>query len=158
MPSARETRLVPYSPQQMFDLVGDIRRYPEFLPWCSALRVRSDEVSGEGVRVLISDMLVRYKGFEERFTSRAHLIAPEMCVRTEFVDGSFEHLENRWHFHAGENGGTAVEFFIDFRFRSRILQKLASSMFEKALMKLSDAFVQRAHALYGDAKGDAGSG
>lgn len=141
----------------MFDLVGDIRRYPEFLPWCSALRVRSDEMGPDGTRTLTSDMLVRFKGFEEKFTSRAHLMAAQMVVRTEFVDGPFEHLENRWHFLASESGGTAVEFFIDFRFRSRILQKIASSMFEKALMKLSEAFIQRAHALYGTSKDGAGA-
>ncbi len=156
MPAARETRIVPYAPVRMFELVGDIRRYPEFLPWCTALRVRSDEDAGEGIRLLTSDMIVRFKGFEEKFTSRARLDAPAMEVSTAFVDGPFEHLENRWHFLPHETGGTEVRFFIDFRFRSRILQKIASSMFEKALMKLSDAFVRRAHTLYGDVNKDAG--
>lgn len=149
MPQAHDTRLVPYSAAQMFDLVADIRRYPEFLPWCKALRVRSDDVDEDGRGRLVADMVARFKGFEERFTSRVTLDRAALAIDVAYVDGPFRHLENAWRFTPREDGGTQVDFDIAFEFRSRVLQILARSMMEKALLKLSDAFVQRAHALYG---------
>lgn len=149
MPRTSETRIIPFRPEQMFDLVADIRRYPEFLPWCKALRIRDERDDDLGARIVTADMIVRFRGFEEKFTSRARLDRPKLEVMTEFIDGPFEYLENRWGFGAAEGGACRIDFAIDFTFRSRILQKLASSMFERALLKLSNAFEARAHALYG---------
>ena len=149
MPHAEDTRVVPYAPEQMFDLVADVRRYPEFLPWCKALRIRSEEVTDEGRGLLVADMVARYKGFEERFTSRVSLDRPSLAIDVAYVDGPFRHLANAWRFTGLGDRASRVGFTIDFEFRSRVLQLLANTMFERALMKLSDAFVRRADALYG---------
>lgn len=149
MPHAEDTRVVPYTPAQMFDLVGDVRRYPDFLPWCKALRVRSDEVTPEGQGLLVADMVARFKGFEERFTSRVTLDRPALAIDVAYVDGPFKRLTNAWRFAPVGETSCRVGFTIDFEFRSRVLQLLANTMFERALMKLSDAFVKRADALYG---------
>ncbi len=149
MPVADETRIVPFSAQAMFDLVADVRRYPEFLPWCAALRVRSDEETCEGRRLLVADMVARFKGFEERFTSRVTLDRPELAIDVAYVDGPFRRLENRWRFRPVGERNARVFFHIDFEFRSRVLQALAGTMFERALTKLSDAFEARAAEIYG---------
>ncbi len=149
MPHAHDTKRVPYSAAQMFDLVADIRRYPEFLPWCKALRVRSEETDEQGRGLVVADMVARFKGFEERFTTRVTLDRSALAVDVAYIDGPFKHLVNAWRFKPLEDGGAQVDFDIEFEFRSRVLQLLAKTMLEKALLKLSDAFVQRAHALYG---------
>ncbi len=147
MPRAEDTRIVPFTPAQMFDLVADIDAYPAFLPWCKALRVRSREVDGEGRGLIVADMIARFKGFEERFTSRVTLDRPALAIDVAYVDGPFSHLENQWRFMA-EESGSKVHFTIDFAFRNRILQMLANQMLERALLRLSEAFVTRAHELY----------
>ena len=147
MPHAEDTRTVPYTPAQMFDLVADVRRYPEFLPWCKALRIRSEEVDGEGRGTLVADMVARFKGFEERFTSRVTLDKPNLRIDVAYVDGPFERLNNAWRFTPLGVGTSRVGFTIDFEFRSRMLRLLANSVFEKALMRLSEAFVARAAEL-----------
>lgn len=148
MPHAHDTRIVPHDAAAMFDLVADIRRYPEFLPWCKALRVRSEDVDEKGRGIVTADMVARFKGFEERFTTRVTLDRPALAVDVAYIDGPFKHLVNAWRFTPREGGGSQVDFDIDFEFRSRILQMLARSMLEKALLKLSEAFVVRADALY----------
>lgn len=148
MPQAHDTRIVPHDAAQMFDLVADIRRYPEFLPWCKALRVRSEEIDERGRGLVVADMVARFKGFEERFTSRVTLDKPGLAIDVAYVDGPFKRLVNAWRFQPLESGGSQVDFDIDFEFRSRMLQLLAKSMLEKALLKLSSAFVERADALY----------
>lgn len=149
MTHAEDTRVVPYDAVQMFDLVADVRRYPEFLPWCHALRVKSEDISADGRGLLIADMIARFKGFEERFTTRVSLDRPNLAVDVAYIEGPFKHLVNTWRFVPLSEGRSRVVFTIDFEFRSRILQLLARSMFERALVKLSDAFVKRADALYG---------
>ena len=149
MPRAEDTRNVPYRPAQMYDLVADIRRYPEFLPWCKALRVRTEDVDTEGRGLVVADMVARFKGFEERFTSRVALDRPALTIDVSYIDGPFKHLDNTWRFHPLGETGCRVVFDIDFEFRSRLLQMLARTMFERALTKMSDAFVNRADALYG---------
>lgn len=155
MPHAEDTRTVPYTPAQMFDLVADVRRYPEFLPWCRALRVRSDDVDATGSGLLVADMVARFKGFEERFTSRVMLNRPGLAIDVAYVDGPFRHLTNTWRFTDAGQGRTRVAFTIDFEFRSRLLQMLANSMLERALMRLSQAFIDRADALYSVRDGSA---
>jgi len=148
MPKAHDIKFVPHSAVAMFDLVADIRRYPEFLPWCRALRVRSEETDEQGRTLITADMVARFKGFEERFTSRVTLDRPALAIDVAYVDGPFRKLENAWRFTQIGTQTSRVDFHIDFEFRSRVLQLLARSMLEKALLKLSGAFVERADALY----------
>jgi coenzyme Q-binding protein COQ10 len=149
MPQAHDTKFVPHDAVAMFDLVADIRRYPEFLPWCRALRVRSEDTDEQGRGLITADMVARFKGFEERFTSRVTLDRPALAIDVAYVDGPFRKLENAWRFTQLDGRSSRVDFMIDFEFRSRVLQLLARSMLEKALLKLSGAFVERADALYG---------
>jgi len=155
MPVHDEQRFVPFTPEQMFDLVADVARYPEFLPWCAGARIRTRERI-EGVDRMTADLIVAYKVFREKFTSRVTLdqgneSAPRR-IEVEYLDGPFTHLINRWTFspHTDENGvgGTKVGFFVDFAFRSRTLQKIIESRFAEAVIKMGDAFEARAHELY----------
>lgn len=149
MPHAHDIKIVPHDAAAMFDLVADIRRYPEFLPWCKALRVRSEETDERGRGLVTADMVARFKGFEERFTSRVTLDRAALAIDVAYVDGPFKKLTNAWRFTQLEGQASRVDFSIDFEFRSRVLQLLARTMLEKALLKLSGAFVERADALYG---------
>lgn len=158
MPHAEETRVVPYGAQAMYDLVADVRRYPEFLPWCRALRIRSEEVDEAGRGTLTADMIARFKGFEERFTSRVTLDRPALAIDVAYIDGPFQRLTNAWRFTPLGDRSSRVGFTIDFEFRSKVLRLLANSMFERALMRLSDAFQKRADELYGAADSTATGG
>lgn len=149
MPRAQETRVVPHAALAMFDLVADVERYPEFLPWCAALRIRSKKETESGTVQLIADMVARFKGFEERFASRVALNRNALTIDVQYIDGPFRHLENAWRFTPLGDHSCRISFSIDFEFRSRVLKLLASAMFERALMKLSGAFEDRALALYG---------
>ena len=134
----------------MFDLVADIERYPEFVPLCRALHVRRREPGQPGVETLIADMEVGYKAIRERFTSRVTLDRPRLKIRVEYVDGPFSRLENLWNFRdATEGGGSTVEFYIAYEFRSRVLAAVMGSMFDIAFRKFSAAFEARADAVYG---------
>lgn len=152
MPHAEESRVVPYDAALMFDLVADVRRYPEFLPWCRALRIRSEEVDAEVRGVLVADMVARFKGFEERFTSRVSLDKPSLAIDVAYVDGPFQRLNNAWRFTQLGKGTSRVSFTIDFEFRNRVLRLLANSVFERALMRLSQAFEERAGVIHGAAE------
>ncbi|MDJ1156832.1 SRPBCC family protein [Chelatococcus sp. SYSU_G07232] len=148
MPVFRNARRVPYEPLEMFDLVADVERYPEFLPLCEALKVRRRAQSGEGVETLVADMSVGYKAIHESFLSRVTLDRPRLKVLVEYVDGPFRHLENRWSFkHDGD--GCLVDFFISYEFKSFALGVLMGAVFDKAFAKFSDAFVARAEKVYG---------
>lgn len=143
MPRHHETRELPYSDEQMFALVTDIARYPEFLPWVVALRIRDDSE-----HETVADMIVGFKGLRESFSCRVHKQRPgEVCV--SYIDGPMKHLSNEWHFRALEGGGCRVDFLVDFSFRSRMFEALAGQMFDKALRKMIAAFETRADALYG---------
>jgi coenzyme Q-binding protein COQ10 len=148
MPSFRTTRQVNHSPAQMFDLVADVERYPEFLPLCESLRVMRRSQSGEGVETLVASMSVGYKAIQESFTSRVTLDRPRMRIVVEYVDGPFKYLENRWTFKPAPTG-CAVEFFINYEFRSFALSLLMGSVFDKAFRKFAEAFEQRADEIYG---------
>lgn len=143
MPRHRETRRVPYSPAQMFALVADVERYPEFLPWCVATRIRSREANA-----FTADLIAAFAAFREQYTSRVRLDPEAQLIVIEYLEGPFEHLTNRWQFQAVE-GGCDVDFDIDFRFRSRTLEALISGMFTKAIRKMTESFEQRARQLYG---------
>ena len=162
MPSFRTTRRVRHSAADMFDLVSDVERYPEFLPLCQGLRIRRRSTDAQGRDVIVADMDVGYRAIRETFTSRVTLDRPKMTILVEYVDGPFSQLENRWTFRDEDstNGQLrcAVEFFIDYEFRSRMLGLLMGSMFDTAFRKFSEAFEQRADRIYGTQRGTAVAG
>lgn len=138
MTTHSETHILPHRPEDLYRLVTDISRYPEFLPWCAGLRVLKTEADG----TVLAEMLVRYKSFTERFTSRITMKAPE-SVRVELVEGPFHHLVNTWEFRPHPRG-TEVVFFIDFALKSSMLQALLGYFFESAFHKMVTAFTERA--------------
>lgn len=154
MPVHDEQRLVPFSPEQMFAMVADVARYPEFLPWCAGARIRTRERI-DGVDRMTADLIVAYKVFRERFTSRVTLDSEEGRIEVEYLDGPFTHLINRWTFnHYTDDvvvNGTKVGFFVDFAFKSKTLQKIIESRFADAVIKMGDAFETRAHDIYATA-------
>jgi coenzyme Q-binding protein COQ10 len=136
----------------MFALVADVERYPEFVPLCRALKVRRREKSETEIETLIADMEVGYKAIRETFTSRVGLDRPRLKIVVEYVDGPFSRLENVWNFRdAAEGGGSTVEFFIAYEFRSRLLAAVMGSVFDAAFRKFSAAFEARADEIYGRA-------
>ena len=150
MPSHSETRTLPFSAQRMYDLVADVERYPEFLPWTAAARVRSVTERDDGARVIEADLVISFKVFRERFGSRVVLWPAEKRIETEYLDGPFRYMRSNWHFRDLEDGaGCEVEFDVDFEFRNRILQKAAELFFFEAMQRVVRAFEGRAHALYG---------
>ena len=142
MPRHSETRFLPYSPEQLFDLVSDVARYDEFLPWVVAVRVRSSSESET-----VADLVVGFNAFKERFTSRVQKERPGRIV-VDYVEGPLKYLHNEWRFEPA-GGGTNVGFSVDFAFKSRIFEALAGQMFDRALRRMISAFEQRAAALYG---------
>jgi coenzyme Q-binding protein COQ10 len=153
LPSFREERRVRHRAEQMFDLVAEVERYPEFVPLCKDLRVRSRKADDDGRETLVAGMTVGYKLIRETFTSRVTLDKPGLKVRVEYIDGPFSHLENIWTFKdEAEGEGSRVGFFIDYEFKSRTLGALMGSMFDVAFRKFARAFEQRADAVYGRAE------
>jgi coenzyme Q-binding protein COQ10 len=143
MPKHHETRQLPYSPEQMFDLVADVGRYGEFLPWVSAIRVRSNSETR-----MVADMIVGFKGLRETFTSRVEKRRPEE-IHVDYLDGPLKYLHNDWRFRPDDKGGTLVDFSVDFAFKNRVFEMLAGQVFDRALRKMIGAFEERAAALYG---------
>ncbi len=151
MRSFEHLHRVPHSAQNMFDLVADVDRYPEFVPLCRDLRVRSrSEV--EGRDVLVADMTVAYKLFRESFTSRVTLDPDQMEILVEYLSGPFRHLENRWKFKPVDAHSCEVDFYLAYEFKSRSLQLLMGSVFETAFSRFADAFERRADEVYGRRK------
>ncbi len=148
MPQFETTRVVTHSPEQMFALVADVERYPEFLPMCEALAVRSRR-ERDGVTLLVADMTVGYKAIRETFTSQVLLKPDESRIDVKYVDGPFRYLTNIWRFEARPDGGTDVVFFIDYEFKSRVLGALMGAMFDRAFRMFTEAFEKRADAIYG---------
>lgn len=148
MPQYETTRTVPHTPQQMFALVADVERYPQFLPMCEALSIRSTR-ERDGVTVLVADMTVGYKAIRETFTSQVVLRPEEQRIDVKYLDGPFRYLDNRWLFKPSRGGGTDVEFFIDYEFKSRILGALMGAMFDRAFRMFAEAFEKRAAVIYG---------
>ncbi|GJD48428.1 Persistence and stress-resistance toxin PasT [Methylobacterium crusticola] len=148
MPNFRTTRTVRHSPAEMFDLVADVERYPEFLPLCESLRVLRRQEGEDGTQVLVADMGVGYKAISEHFTTRVRLDRPNFRIVAEYIDGPFRHLENRWTFREAPGGGCVVEFYITYEFKSLALGLLMGKMFDRAFRKFTDAFESRADRLY----------
>lgn len=147
MPTHSETRTLPYSAQQMYDLVADVATYPKFLPWCAAARIRSITPKGDA-REMLADLVISFKVFRERFGSRVLLRDGEQEIDTEYLDGPFKFLKSTWAFRDVE-GGCEVSFFVDFEFRNVILQKAIGLVFNEAMHRIVAAFEARAAELYG---------
>ena len=146
MPTHSETKRLPYTAQQMFDLVADVAKYPQFLPWCAAARVRS--VVPQGAReVMTADLVISFKVFRERFTSRVELHPEARKIDTEYLDGPFSHMVSNWSFVDAE-GGCDVTFHVDFEFRNRVLQGIIGVVFNEAMQRIVRAFERRAAELY----------
>jgi coenzyme Q-binding protein COQ10 len=148
MPQFSTKRRVRHSAADMFDLVADGEKYPEFVPLCSALRVKSRTSKDEGIVVLIADMTVAFKIIRETFTSRVTLDRPNLKILVEYLDGPFKRLQNRWTFRPTDENACEVEFFIDYEFRSRTLAMLMGAMFDTAFRRFAVAFEQRADEVY----------
>jgi coenzyme Q-binding protein COQ10 len=151
MPRHSETKHLPYTPEQLFDLVADVARYDEFLPWVVAVRVRA---SSE--QETVADLVVGFNAFKERFTSR---VTKERARRitVDYIEGPLKYLHNEWRFEPAADGGTDVQFSVDFAFKSRIFEALAGQMFDRALRRMTGAFETRAAALYGMSRSSAQS-
>ena len=148
MPTHSETRHLPYSAKQMYDLVADVERYPEFLPWTAAARIRSRRAEGEA-EVVLADLVISFKVFRERFGSRVTLWPAARKIDTEYLDGPFEKMVSNWAFEPAEDGGCNVSFHVDFAFRNKLLQTTATIFFNDAMQRVVRAFERRAAELYG---------
>jgi coenzyme Q-binding protein COQ10 len=148
MPQHSNKRRVRHSAAEMFELVADVERYPEFVPLCRSLKVRQRMSEPNGVEVLVADMTAAYKLISERFTSRVTLDRPNLQILVEYLDGPFSRLENRWTFRAAGEGSCDVEFFISYEFKSRMLALLMGSMFDLAFRRFAAAFEERADRVY----------
>lgn len=147
MPRHAESRTLPYTVQQMYDLVADIEAYPLFLPWTAAARIRSREPLETG-EVVNADLVISFKVFRERFGSRVVLHPDEKRIETQYIDGPFKHLQSEWAFTEVE-GGCEIAFWVDFEFRNAILGKVIGVVFNEAMRRVVAAFEARAKALYG---------
>jgi coenzyme Q-binding protein COQ10 len=146
MPSYSESRIVPYTAELMYAIVSDVERYPQFVPWCVALRVVKREVVPPR-EVLLCETVVGFKGLRERYTSRATLIARDRLIDVEQVDGMFRRLETHWRFTPEGEGACRIDFAIAFEFKSRILGAVAGGAFGLVITRMSHAFEERARAL-----------
>lgn len=144
MPRIAETRELPWSAEQMFDLVADVKRYPEFLPWVVATRVRSD-----GETEMVADMLIGFNALREKFTSRVTKLRPQM-IDVDYVEGPMKELDNKWFFRPNPGGGCTIDFVVDFTFRNAVFEALAGKYLDRAFRKMVSAFEDRAAALYGN--------
>lgn len=148
MPQYETTRRVAHTAENMFALVADVEQYPQFLPMCEALTVRSRR-EREGITLLVADMTVGYKAIRETFTSQVVLRPDKNLIDVRYIDGPFRHLENRWTFEPTDAGGCLVHFHIDYEFKSRILSAVMGAVFDRAFRKFAEAFETRADAVYG---------
>lgn len=150
MRTHRETRLLPYTPEQVFALVADVEKYPQFLPWCLACRIKKRESES----IFTADMAIGFKMVREQFTSRVTTLRPS-AVKVEYLDGPFKHLVNTWSFKPATTktaaAATELEFYLEFEFRSRLLQSIIGVLFEEAVRRMVAAFEARAAALYSSA-------
>jgi coenzyme Q-binding protein COQ10 len=142
MPTHAEQRLLPYTQEQLFALVADIERYPEFLPWCIGARIRD-----RSPHLIVADLVIGFKMFRERFTSRVALDPPRK-IDVTYAEGPFRYLNNHWIFEKAPQGCN-IDFFVDFEFKSRLMQKVIEVLFSEAVRRMVGAFEKRAHDLYG---------
>ncbi|CUW86706.1 MULTISPECIES: type II toxin-antitoxin system RatA family toxin [Rhizobium/Agrobacterium group] len=146
MPKFETHRFVKHSPDRMYDLVADVEKYPQFLPLCEALTVRSRK-ERDGKTLLVADMTVGYKAIRETFTTQVLLNPAERAIDVKYIDGPFKYLDNRWRFDAAE-GGFNVHFFIEYEFKNRLLGAVMGSMFDRAFRMFAEAFETRADKIY----------
>ncbi|KWV54371.1 cyclase [Bradyrhizobium macuxiense] len=149
MPRFSSKRRVRHAAQQMFDLVADVERYPEFVPLCHSLKIRQRTPKDDGTEVVIADMTVSFKLVRESFTSKVTLDRPNMKILVEYLRGPFSNLENRWTFEAKSETDCDVGFFLSYEFKSRMLALLMGSMFDAAFSRFAAAFEKRADQIYG---------
>ena len=149
MPQFSTKRRVRHSAANMFDLVADVERYPEFVPLCQDLKVRQRTPTEEGTEIVIADMTVSFKLIRETFRSRVTLDKPKLQILVEYLQGPFSHMQNRWGFKPAGDNACDVEFFINYEFKSRTLGMLMGSMFDMAFRRFSAAFETRADQVYG---------
>ena len=147
MPTHKENKFLSYSSQQMYNLVSDVGSYPEFLPWCAAARVNSIIDEGSD-RVMSADLVISFKVFRERFCSEVRLSPKEYFIQTKYIDGPFKYMNSTWQFNDCM-GGCTVTFFVDFEFKSIILQGLIGLVFHDAMQRIVRDFEARAGVLYG---------
>ncbi|MET0971080.1 MAG: SRPBCC family protein [Tardiphaga sp.] len=153
MPRFSSKRHVRHSASQMFDLVADVERYPEFVPLCKALKIRQRTPNAaDGTEVIVADMTVSFKLVQEAFTSRVTLDRPNLKIMVEYLRGPFSNLENRWTFEARSETECDVGFFINYEFKSRMLAMLMGTMFDAAFQRFAAAFEKRADQVYGTAR------
>lgn len=143
MPTHAERRKMPYTPEQMFDLVSAVDKYPEFLPWCLASRITSREGN-----VFYADLVIGYKMVREKFGSRVTALRPDH-IHVEYLSGPMKHLSNHWRFLPERDGTCTIDFYVDFEFKNPVLQKLIAVFFEEAVKRMVGAFDTRAQELYG---------
>lgn len=146
MPTHAEKRKLPYSAQQMYDLVADVKSYPEFLPWCAGARIRQT-VKHPDRSEIDADLVISFKVFREKFGSRVVLHPDDHKIDVAYLDGPFKYLNNHWHF-SDCDGGCEVDFFVDFEFKSKLLQTVIGVVFGEAMQRIVRAFEARAEELY----------
>lgn len=153
LPKHSDSRNLPYTARQMYDLVADVESYPQFLPWNSAARIRTRETRPDGAEEITADLVISFKVFRERFGSRVVLWPADpdtgaLKIDTEYLDGPFKYLRSGWTFADRAEGGCKVDFFVDFEFRNAILQRLIGVVFQEAMLRIVRAFEARAKVLY----------
>lgn len=144
MPTHAEKRYMPYTPDQLFQLVAEVERYPEFLPWCVASRIRKRD--GD---VFFADLVIGFKMIRERYTSKVVLNPAARRIDVQYTEGPFHHLDNHWIFVPAEDGGTTIDFYVDFEFRSKLLQKVIGTLFNEAVKLMVASFEKRAKQMFG---------
>jgi coenzyme Q-binding protein COQ10 len=149
MPQFSNKRRVRHAAHKMFDLVADAEKYPQFVPLCQALKIKSRTAQPDGTEIVVADMTVAYKMMHETFTSRVTLDRANLKIRVEYLKGPFSHLENRWTFEAKGENASDVGFYIGYEFKSRMLAMLMGAMFDAAFQRFAAAFEKRADELYG---------
>ena len=148
MPTQSDTKVLPYTADQMYDLVADVGSYPQFLPWCAAARVNSRQPGPDGTEVMEADLVVSFKVFREKFGSRVVLHPQSKRIETEYIDGPFRYMNSHWAFRDLDQG-CEVQFHTDFEFRNAVLQGIIGVVFNEAMRRIVRAFEDRAHQLYG---------
>jgi coenzyme Q-binding protein COQ10 len=149
MPKFSSKRRVRHTAPQMFDLVADVERYPEFVPLCQSLKIRQRTPQPDGTEIVVADMTVSFKLVRESFTSRVTLDRPNLKIRVEYLKGPFSNLENRWSFEAKSDIECDVGFYLAYEFKSRVLALLMGTMFDAAFARFAAAFERRADVVYG---------
>ena len=145
-----EKRVIPHRPEELYALVADVRRYPEFLPWCMAARIRE-----ESDAALAADLIIGFQMFRERFTSHVELVPETYEIDVKYAEGPFKYLTNKWRF-LPHPDGCEIDFYVDFEFNSRLLQSVIETLFTEAVRRMVKAFEDRADALYGRPQPDVG--